>query len=252
MRLLYNRILKNRQVNVGNPYEISFAYRQDIEDVREALEEQACAVLNDDPEELLNEAREEAERQAGIIIEEARERAEKLLEEAEGKSLIIKEEARKAGFEEGLSKGKKQYEALLEEAQDVKRKAEADYLQLLGNVEADAIRMIMDIAKKVISHEMEVNSENVLLLVKQAFQKCTNAESAILKVSAEDYDYVSENRDKLVSMLGGVEELEIRKDFSLTRGACIVETAFGTVDAGIETKFGKIEEAFGKLIGNSI
>jgi flagellar assembly protein FliH len=46
----------------------------------------------------------------------------------------------------------------------------------------------------------------------------------------------------------GIGELNIKKDTSLKTGGCIVETAYGTVDASLQTKFKKIESAFRNVI----
>ena len=50
-------------------------------------------------------------------------------------------------------------------------------------------------------------------------------------------------------MTEGIGNLDIRKDPSLNAGDVIIETPYGTVNAGVSTKLKKIEDAFIKLIG---
>jgi len=45
---------------------------------------------------------------------------------------------------------------------------------------------------------------------------------------------------------GGIGQLEIVKDQALKLGALILETPYGSVDAGMDTKLKKIEEAFSR------
>ncbi len=255
MKLLYSRILKNHEIQIGNPMEVKALFVQEESVIREAMEEQACAVMLDDPEAFINEAREEAERQAELIISEARMEASQLMEEAEAeineRIALAEEEARSSGYQIGLEEARMQYEALLQEAAEIRQQAQAEYQEFARNIEANAVKMILDIAKKVVSEEIHLNKEHLLVLVRQAFERCTSRESIVLKVSSEDYDFMIENKEKLLAMLGGMENLDIRKDFSLSCGACIVETPFGTIDAGIQTKLRKIEEAFEQLAGSS-
>lgn len=254
MKSLYNKILKNHQIQIGDLMEIRAAYQQQGAFVQEVMKEQACAVLLDDPEALINEAKEEAAHQAELIISEARVEAVRILEEAEEdcrqKAFAAEEEARQAGFDAGISEGRMKYEALLQEAEAIKAGAEKEYAEFVKSIEANAVKMVLDISKKVISEEIKLNKENILILIKQAFEKATYKENVILKVSVEDYDYVIQNKERLMVMLGGTDEFEIRKDSALLSGSCIVETLYGTIDAGVDTKLRKIEEAFGRLMGS--
>ena len=88
-----------------------------------------------------------------------------------------------------------------------------------------------------------------MYLVKQAFEKCANRENIVLKAAPEDHEFLVNNKDRLLSMVEGVGELEIKKDTSLKPGGCIVETLYGSMDAGIQIKMKKIEEAFRQVIG---
>ena len=60
-------------------------------------------------------------------------------------------------------------------------------------------------------------------------------DSILLRVSADDYDFVMENSERIKNMAGDIGELEIRKDQTLTKGSCIVDTGYGMVDGGLET-----------------
>jgi len=98
--------------------------------------------------------------------------------------------------------------------------------------------------------EISTNKEVILSLIKQAFEKCSSKENVVLKVSNEDYEYVCANKDVIMGQVEGIGELDIKKDSSLKAGGCIVETPYGTIDAGMETKFKKIENAFRDVIFN--
>lgn len=86
-------------------------------------------------------------------------------------------------------------------------------------------------------------------MVRQALEKCSNREDLTIKVSSQDYDFLVENKEKLLSMIDGVGNLDIKRDPALKTGDCLVETSYGNIDAGVQTKIRKIEEAFLKIVG---
>ncbi len=249
-----NRVFKNYQVNLGLPFQINTGLNfQTIRHI-ENIGNTAAAVKKPDfneaetGEEIVNNARTEAE----MIIEEAKLEADRIVEAAEElayeNSSRLGEEAKVKGYEDGFNEVKKQYEDLLQEAEFIREHARVEYKDVLASIESDAINIILDIAKKVIGDEINTNSENVLNLIKQAFEKCANKENVILKVSADDYEFVCDNKEKLLSMVEGIGELDIKRDPSLKLGGCVLETPFGSVDASVQTKLRKIEEAFKEVI----
>jgi flagellar assembly protein FliH len=199
-------------------------------------------------EDIIEKARVEAE----IIIKEAKYEADRIVKEAERtageNAKRIEEEAGMKGFEEAFTEVKKQYEDLIEEAEYIREHARVEYNDVIASIESDAVNIILDVAKKVIGTEINSNRENILYLIKQAFEKCSNKENVILKVSPEDYEFVCDNKDRLLSMIEGIGELEIKKDSSLKVYGCIVETPLGSIDASLQTKLKKIEEAFRDII----
>jgi len=252
---LSNRIFKNYQVNVGIPVQIrqpvNFHTVQHAYNFSEVKEEEPEQIENEENyADIISKAREEAD----LLIKEAQLEALRLLDTAEREAvenrLRVEEEARNKGYEEGINEAKRQYEDLLQEAEFIREHARVEYKEVLENIESDAVNVIMCIVRKVIGSEISVNKENILYLVREAFDKCANKENTVLKVSPEDYEYLEGNRERLLSMIEGIGDLEIKKDSSLKAGACIVETPFGSLDAGVQTKLEKIEEAFRSVIGS--
>lgn len=241
-------------MNVGVPFQVrvplNFQTIKEVETEGNSFNNENCSYVKTEcASDIIEKAREEAT----LIIKEAQIEALKIIENTEREvaenKLEIEEEARKNGYEVGYIDAKKQHEDLIQEAEFIREHARVEYKEVLDSIESDAINVILDIAKRVIGAEISFKKEDILYLVKQAFEKCGNKENMVLKTSPEDYDFIVQNKDKLLSMVEGIGELEIKRDSSLKEGACIVETAFGSVDAGIQTKLNKIEHVFRNLIG---
>jgi flagellar assembly protein FliH len=249
---LYNKIFKSSQVNIGIPVQIRAplnyqnikrtnavhigpdfeSVKNKVEDAQEVLEKTRL-----EAESIIREAELEADR----IIENARKKAEEL------KSLI-EEESRQKGYEEGYEEAKKQHNDLIREAEAVKENALKEYKEVLEGIEKDAVDVIIGVSRKVIDDEINLNQEYLLNLVRQAFEKCSNRENIAIKVSSKDYEFIEENKDKILSMTEGIDGLDIIEDKSLKPGDLILETAYGSVDSGVNTKIKKIEEAFEKVL----
>lgn len=258
---MYNRVFKNYQINVGSPFQIKTTAEnntlklvkplkaEEEEEIYQSSVDIDETISEEDPDDLIAKAREEAER----IIEEARLEAEEIVREAqedlEKIKVSVEEKAKAKGYEDGISEGRKKYEKLIKEAESIKEKAEADYIKAMDGIEADAVDIIIDIAKKVICSEIKADRGYILNLYKEAIRKCTNKGNIVLRVSVEDYDIVESRKSEILSVVEGLDDLDIRKDLSLKEGSCLVETQFGSIDAGIQTKIEKIEKAFRQTLG---
>lgn len=248
-----SKIFKNYQVNVGSPFEIKAPLNFDsikkvsLNEIEDIAEEEIHR--EQDPLELADKAREQAQ----MIVEEAKREADILISTAESEISALKktveEEAWQKGYEDGLNAAQSEYAALLQTAESIKIQAGQDYEKILESIENDTVEVILEIARKVICTEISINKEDILYLIKQAFEKCSNKEGIVLRVSQDDYSYVMDNITALRSMIQGSPEFEVKKDASLNEGDCLVETLFGTIDAGVQTKIKKIEEAFRKIKG---
>ena len=245
-----NKIYKNNQINVGIPLQIKPpSFYPNIKQVtlkpEEEIEKQDG---NSDYDTMSVEIIINAKKEAELIIKEAELQADEFLEkqraEIEQLSNQAYQQAKEEGFNAGQLQAQEQYEQLIKEAEDIKQQAGMDYSRILDSIEEDAVNTIICIAKKVISSELHTNKENILLLVKEAFQKCSKDRKAVLRLSSCDYEFVSQNLEQLDQLLERSEPFELKKDPFLKEGGCIIDTPFGSVDASADTKFEKIEQDF--------
>jgi flagellar biosynthesis/type III secretory pathway protein FliH len=102
----------------------------------------------------------------------------------------------------------------------------------------------LSIAKKIVSHELDIQPEKVLSMVRYAIGECRAEGKRVLKVSPQDYDKVTNNKNTLCDSSNQGKELVIEKDERLSKGDCVIETDTGLVDAKIDTQLQIIREAF--------
>ena len=249
---MYSKVFKNNQITYGMPFQIriplNFQSIQIQENNDELIEISVKPEGKENHEDILRKAREEAE----MIIKEAEYEALQIFEEtkkeAETRVYTAEEEAKQKGYNDGLEAARELYEEIIRDVEAVKESAMEEHDKVLAGMETEIIGMVMEIAKKVIGEELELNKENMIFLVKQTLEKCSNKNNVILKVSSNEYEYIIENKNNLLSLLEGMSDIEIKQDLSLKAGACVIETAYGNVDAGAQTRLRKIEEAFMEIL----
>mgnify|MGYP006285821661 CR=1 FL=1 len=236
------KIFKNSQVNVGGNFKVKVPMKMLIK--QDTKSEEIISALNEGDFEDDFENEEDSKNfiskiktEAIKIIEEAQASAENL------KSEIINE-AKKQGYQEGKAEAEKQYLQSVNESIRMKEKAHSEYTKMIKDAEKDILQMIFDICRKIIGKEISQDKDIIISLIKQAYAQATNKDSVIIKVSSQDYEFLMSNRDKLILSEEAEENINIKKDYDLKPGACILEYPFGIIDTGVETRLRKIEEAF--------
>ena len=248
---MYNRIYKNYQVNMGSPIRVKLMEESICQEEIDIDIDSLHLENNETPEKILKNARAEAEK----IIALAREEAEQMLLNAQDKIAEhmrdVEEEAKQEGFCKGEDEALNKHRLLLDEAQELKNKAEHDYKMIIDSLEAEIINLVLDISQKVINKTIEEEKGYIVSLIEEGLFGCQSHQNVTIKVSAQDYDFVLEALDDIKKAFGGMN-IELFKDLSLNKGDCILEDEFGTTDNSCNTKFQEIKKEFLKVVeGNN-
>ncbi len=244
---MYRGVFKNNQVTYGNPFKINTpidVYKIHEPVMEEDENEEDLTGAEKEPEDILEKARYEYE----SIIEKAKIEAENIIEQAMKEATIkadsICEEAWQKGYGEGLEAAVKQNEGILAEAEQIRKNAEEERDKTLAELEKEIVELTIKVARKVVACELKTNREIIIKLVEEALASCSNKENAVVRVSAKDGEYLEQNEDEALSSVTGADGIQIKPDNSLSPGDCVLETSFGSIDAGANTKMDKIKEAF--------
>jgi len=239
-------VYKKSRVNMGTP----FAVQQSAETKAPPAPDEGDGEASDFmPLDQVEKAR----REAAMIVREAQLEAERLLEAARTRAAAEAEEtgrhARESGYSEGERQAQRQYAALIQEAEETLAFAKNSYQETLDGMEEDMVALVLDVARKVIGMEIAAQPESILGIIRSTLADVTPSDSAIVKVSAADYDYVCSNLERLSASLGNLCELDIRRDGTLSKGSCLVDTGYGTADGSAGTRMTQIEDALKALLG---
>ena len=112
------------------------------------------------------------------------------------------------------------------------------------NTEKEAVELALAIAEKVVSHEVAVNRDTVLGVLKEALEKVIDQEKIKIKINKSDLQLVDESEYHILGLSNDNKNVIIESDNTVSQGGCVIETGFGSIDARIESQL----QAVGDLL----
>jgi flagellar biosynthesis/type III secretory pathway protein FliH len=184
---------------------------------------------------------------APMSRESAAQQARAVLSAAEAEAARIRAEAYSSGHAEGFAAGR--VDARAEVAPAVAALSDAAHqLNLLQSDAADrvepaAVELAVQIAEKVVAGSVSVDPARLLDVVRGALRTIVERERVVVLVHPDDLDLLRDGVAEVTGALGGIEHLEVQEERRVARGGAILRTSFGEVDARLETKLERAQDA---------
>ena len=196
-----------------------------------------------------DELKAEAEAEAEHIIAEARAQALEIETQARRDAEIGRanavEEGTRQGYDEGYARGMAEVDGMKQELAERKRQLEAEFDELLEDLEPRFIETITDIYSHIFGVDLMDNRDILVHLIDSTLRKVESSRTFIVHVSAEDYPHVNMQKQALLEgAVAGRGIIEIIEDIALSKGDCLIETDGGIFDCGVGTQ---LEELTKKL-----
>lgn len=191
----------------------------------------------------------EAEAEAERIIAEARAQALEIAAQARRDADIARtsafDDGMKQGYDEGYARGMSEVDDMKRELSERKRQLEAEYDEMLEDLEPRFIETITDVYSYIFGVDLMDNRDILVHLIDSTLRKVESSKTFIVHVSAEDYPHVNMQKQTLVEgAVAGRGLIEIIEDIALSKGDCLIETDGGIFDCGVGTQ---LEELTKKL-----
>jgi flagellar assembly protein FliH len=203
-------------------------------------------------QEIIEQAEEEAKRSSQLIIKNAEMDAERLITDSRAKAQDeaenIKEEAYNEGYEHAIAEADKEAQKIIQEAEDIKTQAHEYRKELIASIEPEMIGLVTDILDKLIEVEKDVNPKAISVLIKQGLAKCSLTENIKVHVSKEDLPNVDE--EAILSSLDTMALIQFIEDPTLQKGSCIIETDLGNIDCGLDTQYKELRRNLHYILKN--
>ena len=177
--------------------------------------------------------------EAQSLLAHAREQAEAIVASAQSAF----EAERERGYAEGREK------ALLDQAEKMIETVgrTVDYF---ASVENDMVELVMQSVRRVV--DGFDRRETVMAVVRNALAVVRNQKHMTLRLHPDDVNTVRARVNELLAAYPGVGYLDIMEDARLERGACILESEIGMVEASLDGQIAALRNAFQRMLGRRV
>jgi len=161
------------------------------------------------------------------------------LAELERDAAAREQQAFEAGYRKGAAEGHQQAAAqlkpLLEGLGQTLREWQQSRRRLRREAEQDVVQLAIAIARRILHRELNVDPQALLGIVKAALERLEGREVDRVRANPADAELIRSYFEQ-----AGLRQVSIIADAQLARGALLLETAQGTLDASVETQLEEI------------
>lgn len=215
------------------------------------------------PSETANLIIEAAKNEAAQILEEADEDAKQKLDLAQNSADAIvsdaydqakgiMEQAKVEGYQEGYNRGVEDSQEIAKQIVDEALAIKNDWIAMRESVlresENEMIALVIEAIEKVVENRVETDTSLIESLIKQGINRVTKSHLVSIRVSNEDYNHALSIKPMIIASSDKIEDLEIKRDPTLTNGSCIIDTDSGSIDSSIKTQVEQIKSLFLELL----
>jgi flagellar assembly protein FliH len=173
--------------------------------------------------------------------------------EAKKKAASIEREAYEKGFaqgeKDGLEIGTKKIDNALDRIHQTLQEMGSYWQEFTRLNEKEILHMICLIAEKVVRGTVKVDHRVVRESIFEALNLAAERSEVTVRLSPQDVEYVKEVRPEFFDRIKELKSITIESDPSVSPGGCFMETAFGQVDARLESQLNEIAKAVERAYG---
>ncbi len=182
----------------------------------------------------------EEDQKSTDIIKEAKLAAEKILQEARQEVQELKEDAflkaQEKGYEEGLKKAGTQTQKTVAELAAKEERLRKEYEACMNELEPKMVEIISDLVQKLTGIVTTDRKDVIGYLVSSSLRDMDKCGEYTIRVSREDYDYMMDQKDRLLSAIDREAELKIKADDDLKKNQCLIETEQKIIDCSLDVQ----------------
>ena len=166
-----------------------------------------------------------------------------IISRAQNEAIQIKEAAKQEGYKAGIDKAMADIDELKSKFSEFYA-----YKDALFDKVSDCIMDIsVEIAKKIIKKELEIDKEATISIIKSAVEEVNRTENKItLKVMPQEVEIVKDKLPEIFEDNAYEAKIMVVPDANIEEGGVIIETSNGLIDATVKTQLAIIEKALGK------
>ncbi len=142
------------------------------------------------------------------------------------------------GERAGLEAGGKRADAMLRRIAQTIEELGGLRQTLIQETEREMVQLALTLARRVVHREVTLDPELAAALAHVALERLGTTSPATIRLNPDDYTVVAQDSARWTG-----QTVTVVPDPSISRGGCLVESAFGSVDATIEQQFDELSRA---------
>jgi flagellar assembly protein FliH len=188
--------------------------------------------------------------QTGLSKVEAQQSAEVVEKRALEKLKEIQESAYQEAYSIGLEDGKKEAFTKASTQIDESLKQMAHFItgieklkhELLKQNEAHIMKLVLHIAGRLAMHEVQVNQETLVEVLRAAIETAQAEEEVSVQVSSQQFEFMEKLRAETGREYEFLKKVKLSPNDTIQPGGCVIETNYGVIDARFEERVSKLWE----------
>jgi flagellar biosynthesis/type III secretory pathway protein FliH len=114
--------------------------------------------------------------------------------------------------------------------------------KILESLEKHVVNLAADIAMKIVA-DLPIDKTMVESVVKDALAKAEQEAEIVVLLHPDDLELLTQGDSELLEKTQGAGNVQFKASTEVTRGGCMLDTHYGTLDARRETKADIIKQA---------
>jgi type III secretion protein L len=173
------------------------------------------------------------------ILDAARAEAKRIVDSAQAEF----DRQSTAGYEDGMTAGRME---MAERMIDSVSKT----VNYVSGLERSVVDIVMKALRKILGDMPD--RERVAQVVRSALSVARNQRNVAVRVHPDDADHVRSQLAEITKPYPGVHFLECTPDARLQRGACILESEVGVIDASLDVQLKAIENSLSRTLVHNV
>ena len=196
--------------------------------------------VDDDALAQLMAEQEQARVAADDVIAQANAEAEQILANAKKEANAMWEkayaEAKRDGYEAGIKDGRIEVDRMRNDFLKEKKQQQNEYVEMLESMESDLVGIMLEVFEKV-TKVLSADKKDIMVhLIDNALNHIESSKEFVIRVSKDDYQFVTKHKEFLQEAVPQNGSLEIVKDATLERNQCLIETDGGIFDCSLDVQ----------------
>ncbi len=156
----------------------------------------------------------------------------------------VRDEYFEQGRLEGIELGRKEVEAELQAAQNLRERLESVREQVFARSVKDVADSVILIARQVVRRELSSAPGSIEDLVISVLEQVRRSDEFTIRLSADEHKKLSDLTPVIMNRLGRDASFRVEVDPTLDPGGVVVETEYGRIDASVQAQV----EAFADVV----